>query len=324
MSETFWDQLPRPIIALAPMEGYTDTVFRNLAKKNGADVVYTEFVSADAIAHGAAPVLQKLNFDPSEQPVVAQIFGRNVETFIAAAKVIEQRGFAGIDINCGCPARKVVGTGAGVALLRDPHYLRSLAIALIENTNLPVSLKIRTSIRKERKEVAPGTQERYTALDVVEAIQDLPIAALMIHGRSFEAGHSGDVDIEMIRAVKQKFSGTVLANGGIQSPEDAKQMLERTGADGIGIARGAIGRPWIFNQIKEYLKSGTHTPVTHAALKATIIAHAETMVATFGERSLIELRKHLAGYIKGFPGASEVRKKLVRVTSLDDVRNALI
>lgn len=305
------------------MEGYTDTVFRQLAKRHGADIVYTEFISADAIAHGTAPVLKKLDFDLAEQPVICQIFGRDREAFRVAVKIIEQRGFAGVDINCGCPARKVVGTGAGVALLRDPQYLRSLVETVVESTSLPVSLKVRTSIRQERKEVAPGIQVRFTALDLVEAIKGLPVQALMVHGRSFEAGHSGEIDVDMIREVKKQFGGVILANGGINSPEDAKNMLDRTGADGVGIARGAVGQPWIFRQIKEYLETSTYRSATPDEIKAAILTHAEMTVKTFGERGLIDLRKHLAGYVKDFPGAAEMRTKLVRVSSIEDIKKAL-
>lgn len=323
MPQSFWETLPRPIIALAPMEGYTNTVFRQLARQHGADVVYTEFISADAIAHGAPAVLKKLDFDPSEQPVICQIFGRDPRAFAQAATIIEQRGYAGIDINCGCPARKVVGAGAGVALLRDPHYLRSLVEATLASTNLPVSLKVRSSIRKERKEVAPGIQERYTALDLVEAIKDLPVHALMVHGRSFEAGHSGDVDSAMIREVKKRFRGVVLANGGITTPEDVQRMLTETGADGVGIARGAIGHPWIFSQTHTFLQSGSYTAPTSHDIRDTIIKQAEMTIAAFGERAIIDLRKQLAGYVKGFDGASQLRQKLVRVSSIEDIQQAL-
>lgn len=321
--KNFWHNVAKPIIALAPMEGYTDSAFRQLAKRGGAAVVYTEFVSADAIGHGAKQVLDNLAFDPNEQPVVCQIFGRDLDMFKLAAREIERRGFSGIDLNCGCPARSVVGHGAGVALLRDPEYIRRLVVTLLENTTLPVSIKVRTSIRKERKEVAPGIAERYTALDMIEAIHDLPVAAIMVHGRSFEAGHAGAVDTGMIKAVKERFSGLVIANGGVRTPEDAARLLEQTGADGVAIARGAVGQPWIFKQVKDYLTNGGFEPETFEQIKMTIIEHATVALKTKGPRGLIELRKHLVGYIKGFAGASALRQQLVQVTTLDDIEQAL-
>lgn len=317
----FWHSLQRPILALAPMEGYTDTVFRRLAREGGADVVYTEFVSSDAIAHSAKRSFDKLKLDPREQPAVAQIFGRDLHNFLVAAKDIERRGFAGLDLNFGCPARKVVGTGAGVALLRDPQYARQLIEAVIDAISIPLSIKVRASIRKERKEIQPGA-DRATALDLIEAIHDLPVAAVMVHGRSFEQGFSGGVDVDMIRAVKQRFPGLVLANGGIQTPEDAQRLLMATGADGVGIARGALGRPWIFHQIRTHLDGQPVTPPTLDTICRTALEHAERALKQYGPYGLIELRKHLGHYVRGVPGAAAVRAQLVRAQSLDDVRAA--
>lgn len=304
------------------MEGYTDTVFRRLAREGGADVVYTEFVSSDAIAHAGRTALDKLRFDPAEQPVVAQIFGRDPAAFVTAAKAIERRGFAGLDLNFGCPARKVMGSGAGVALLRDPQYARQLIVSVLDVLTIPLSIKVRASIRKERPDVAPGA-DRATALDLVEAIRDLPITTVMIHGRSFEQGFSGGVDADMIRAVKQRFPGLVIANGGIQTPEDAQHLLAATGADGIGLARGALGRPWLFRQIRARLNGRDVPEPSWPEIRALAERHARLALAAKGERGLIELRKHLAHYATGQPRAATLRAQLVRAATLDDVRQAL-
>lgn len=317
----FWHSLQRPILALAPMEGYTDTVFRRLAREGGADVVYTEFVSSDAIAHSAKRSFDKLELDPREQPAIAQIFGRDRHNFLVAAKEIERRGFAGLDLNFGCPARKVVGTGAGVALLRDPQYARQLIETVIDAISIPLSIKVRASIRKERKEVQPGA-DRATALDLIAAIHDLPVAAVMVHGRSFEQGFSGGVDVDMIRAVKERFPGLVLANGGIQTPEDAQHLLMATDADGVGIARGALGRPWIFQHIRAHFNGQSVTAPTLDAIRRTALEHTERALKQYGPYGLIELRKHLAHYVRGVPGAAAVRAQLVRAQSLDDVQAA--
>lgn len=321
--KNFWFQLKKPILALAPMEGVTDVAFRTLCHEQGADVVYTEFLPAEAIAHGAPTVLKKMEHRDDERPVICQIFGKTPEAFTAAAIKVQAMGFDGLDLNFGCPARKVVNHGSGVALLRDPQYARQLVEAALEKITIPLSIKVRTSIRKESKDVAPGMQERSTALDLVEAIQGLPIAAIMVHGRNYEQGHQGEVDMAMIKAVKEKFSGIVLANGGITRPEQVKTMLESTGADGVGIARGTWGQPWIFSQARQYLASGTYSAIEPQQLADIIRRHAALLVEYKDSRGMLEFRKHFARYISGFRGAADLRAQAVRVESMSDVDNII-
>ncbi len=322
-SGNFWRSLKQPILALAPMEGYTDCAFRMMARECGADLVYTEFVSSDAIAHRAPTAFKKMAFDPREQPVLCQIFGKDPDAFVAAAREVQARGFAGIDINLGCPAHKVVRSGTGVALMRNPEYVKKLVAATIDAVTIPVSLKMRASIRKERKEIAPGTPERTTALDLMEALEGMPIAAVMVHGRSYEDGFEGPVDISMIRAVKERFKGIVLANGGVTTPERAKELMDATGADGVGIARGALGQPWIFDQIRSYLARGRYDTPSIAQLRSIILRHAELAESTKGPHGIIELRKHCASYIRGYPNASMLRSRLVRVTTRQEIADIL-
>ena len=314
----FWKQLKKPILALAPMEGVTDYAFRTLCREQGADVVYTEFVAAEAIIHGGQAILKKLRHGESERPVICQIFGTSPEAFAAAAVKVEAMGFDGLDLNFGCPARKVVRRGAGVALLREPSYARQLIEASLEKISIPLSIKVRSSIRKESKDVA-NTDERSTALDLVEAIRDLPVQAMMIHGRGFEQGHKGDIDTAMIRAVKERFPGIVLANGGITTPERVVSILQETGADGVGIARGTWGQPWIFSQARQLLERGSYDPVTPTHIAAVIRRHATLLTEDKGPHGLLEFRKHFGRYITGFRGAAELRARAVRVESLDDV-----
>lgn len=321
MSTNFWLQLKKPILALAPMEGVTDRAYRLLCKEYGADVVYTEFMPADGIFHRARKVLEKMKRGDDERLVICQIFGKDPVKFADAAKFIEEAGFDGVDLNFGCPAKKVIGSGGGVALLRNPDHARRLVEAALEKISIPLSIKVRTSIRKERKEVSPGEPERYTALDLVESIKDLPVAAIMVHGRSFEQGHAGNVDTDMIRQVKEKFPGLVLANGGIQTPQDAKTMLDVTGVDGVGIARGSWGQPWIFRQTRELLETGQVTPISTEELQAAILRHASLLLEHKGPHGLIEFRKHFAHFISGRPGAAQMRAAAVRVSTLDDVRD---
>jgi nifR3 family TIM-barrel protein len=316
---SFWNTFKKPILALAPMEGVTDEAFRRVCKEQGADVVYTEFISSDAIAHNAKKALQKFRHDESERPVICQIFGRDPQAFAIAAKAVQAAGFDGLDINFGCPARKVVGHGSGVALLRTPTFARNLIEAAVQSVTIPVSIKVRTSIRAERKEVRDGA-ERITVLDFLDVIDDLPISAIMVHGRSFESGHQGSVDTEMIRKVKERFKGVVLANGGIMKPEDTVDMLQQTGADGVGIARGSWGAPWIFRDSRAAINGQPIHPPTDSELRAVILRHAELAYATKGDHGLIEFRKHAGNYLKGRPGANAFRRQAVTVTTLDDVR----
>jgi tRNA-dihydrouridine synthase B len=320
--KNFWLTFKRPILALAPMEGVTDMAFRTLCHEQGADVVYTEFMAAEAIIHGGPSVLKKLRFSEQERPAVCQIFGTSPEAFAAAAKQVQDLGYDGLDLNFGCPARKVVRRGAGVALLREPSYARQLIEAVLGTITIPLSIKVRSSIRKEAKDVTQ-TEERSTALDLVRAIHDLPVSAIMIHGRNFEQGHSGEIDTAMIKAVKAEFPGLVLANGGITNPESAVAMLQATGADGVGIARGTWGQPWIFRQTRQLLETGSYDAVTGEHVLTAIRRHAELLFGSKDAHGLLEFRKHCGRYISGFPGAAALRARAVRVESLADV-NALV
>ncbi len=319
MATNFWLQFKKPILALAPMEGVTDVAFRTLCKEWSADVVYTEFMAAEAIVHAGPKFMKKMARRDEERPVICQIFGRNPEAFAEAAKKVEALGFDGLDINFGCPARKVVGRGAGVALFREPDFARRLIETALKSVTIPVSIKIRTGIRKERKEVDPNCQDKITALDFLEAVGDLPISAIMVHGRSYEQGHQGDVDADMICQVKQKFHGLVLANGGVFTPERVVTMLEETGADGVGIARGSWGQPWIFQQARQLLQGGRYDPVDRLTVIRAIQRHAELLYEAKGDHGLIEFRKHLAKYVTGYPRAAHWRSQAVRVETLADV-----
>jgi len=311
MNKDFWQKLSRPILALAPMAGYTDSAFRLICKKFGADVVYTEMISADALYYDSKKTLKMLEFDKKEKPVVCQLFGKRPEMFAKAVSIVQKAGFDGIDINFGCPARKVVAHGGGVTLMKNLDKCYEIIKTVCEASNLPVSIKIRASIKNIQ------------ATDLVEKIKDLPVSAIMIHGRSYEKGFSGAVDFEMIKKVKEKFNGLVLANGGIYTPEDAKQMLEKTKADGIGLARGLWGKPFLFKQIKDFLKNGKYKTWDLKQIKKIALDHAKLMDKTKGERGIREMRKFLLFYFKGFAGASKVRQQLVRVESVGEIESIL-
>jgi tRNA-dihydrouridine synthase len=319
------------------MAGVTDTAFRQLCKNFGADVIYTEFASADALVYENAKTRDLIAYDPMEQPVVCQIFGKKPEHYFKAVKILEEMGFAGVDINFGCPAYKVVKSGGGVTLMRNLPLCRELVQAACEGTKLPVSIKIRASIRrgqdtkdKIENQEAEDELDQYecpvdvvTALDLVKKIKDLPIGAIMIHGRSFEQPFDGEPNLNIITEVRKTWSGVLIANGGIYTPEKAKEVLATTGADGVGLARGAWGKPWLFQQVKDYLNTGSYHELPWDEIKQVMLQHAELALAHKGQHGLIELRKHLSWYVKGFSGASSIRSQLVRVHTLDDVKEIL-
>ncbi len=298
------------ILALAPMAGVTDSAFRTLCRQLGADIVYTEMISADALYYKSKKTLELIKFNKSEKPIVGQLFGKRQELFKEAAAQLDQAGFDGIDINFGCPARKVVRHGGGVTLMKDTKKCRAIIESTLSGTKLPVSIKIRSQI------------DKVTAYDFIKKIKDLPIASIMIHGRPYSNPFNAPIDFQMIKKVKQLVKIPVLGNGGINTPEDAKAMLDKTGCDGIGLARGVRGKPWLFKQVKEYLKKEDYHSPTLAEIKKIALEHARLNYKTKGKHGIIEMRKHLIWYTKGFPEAAKLRQKLVRVASIKDIEKA--
>jgi len=330
----FWSNLPKPIIALAPMAGVCDSPFRQICRTHGADVIYTEFLSSNALCFGNEKTMRMLKFNKSEHPIVCQLFGKDPATIAHAAKIIEQAGYDGIDLNFGCPAYKVVKNGGGVSLMRNLDKLRAVIAAAIDAVAIPVSIKIRASVAdsarirdmiededdEDRKLMKRGA---VTAVDLVKKIHDLDVSCIMIHARSYEQAFDGEPDLEIVKQVRSLFKGVLLTNGGIYTPEDAKKQLDETQADGVGLARGVRGNPWLFGQIKDYLKTGSCSPVSWNDQKQVILEHAKLMLKTKGEKSIIELRKHLAWYIRGLPGAKELRTKLVQIKSIEELGSIL-
>ena len=318
--KNFWQNLPKPIIALCPMCGVTDLPFRLTCKKYGADVVYTEMIMVQALAYKGKKTLKLAEISKKEKPVVLQLGGNDPKLFYKAAKfAAEELKPDGLDINFGCPAKKVAGHGSGVALLRDLNNSYEIIKAVIEATKntIPVSVKTRTQIKSKDK------SKTITSLDFLDKIKDLPVAACMIHGRSFEAPWIEEVDYDFIKQARQHFKGIFLANGGIYEPETAKKVLEITGVDGVGIAHGVYGRPWIFKQIKEYLKKGSYTELTWPEKRKIALEHAKLAFKHKGPHGLLELRKQLLWYVKGLPNATDYRSSLVQLDNLKEIKKAL-
>lgn len=324
METTFWHNLKTPALVLAPMVGISDSAFRQICKEWGADVLYSEMISADALTRKASKAHAMLQHAAPEYPFVVQIMGKNPTVLADAARIAEKAGANGIDINFGCPAHKIARNECGVMLMRQPDLCRTLIAAVINAVSIPLSIKVRVSIRNQSKHGVSHGATAITILDMLEKVHDLPIAAIMVHGRSFEDPFEGGIRADMIRAVKERFvSGPVYANGGITSVESSREVLAITGADGLGLARSAIGKPWIFKQIRDYLSSGTYEAISWDTVKETLIHHVELFDATRGATPFRDIRRHLTHYIKGHAKASEIRQKLVASESVADVKNIL-
>ncbi len=306
---SFWNNFKKPIYALAPIAGITNSPFRLICKEYGADVVYSEMTSADALHFKSKKTLAMLKFDQNELPLVIQLFGKDPEKFKTAAKIVEASGASGVDINFGCPAHKVVAHGGGVTLMKDLNLCYSIIQTTCENTKLPVAVKIRTSIKDNDKEI--------TALNFLKKIADLPVACVMIHGRSYEQGFNGEIDYQMIKKARKYFKGIILANGGINDLKSAKETLNKTQADGVGLARGLYGKPWLFNEIKIGYKPSWEE------IKQIILKHANYSNKILGKHGIIEMRKHLLWYVKGLRNAKDLRKDLVKVKNIKDIKSAL-
>ncbi len=329
------------ILALAPMAGITDSPFRQVCKSFGADVVYTEMVSADGLAYKSKKTLEFLEFDKSERPVVLQLFGKNPENFkkaIVNCKLSASwrvANFDGIDINMGCPARKVVSSGHGVALMNNAKLAGEIVRAIKESTQLPVSVKARLGFKNKNEILSFGPKMEEAGAD-----------ALCVHARTYSQGFSGPIDIEIIKKLKTKLKIPLIVNGGIYEAEDVKKILNKTKADGVMIARGALGKPWIFkeiayklreyrcqsceytnnnwNQIKPFGSSlKVSASPSWALLRKTALKHAALAYKFKGDYGIIEMRKHLAWYVRGLPNASELRQKLVRVETVEEIKEIL-
>jgi tRNA-dihydrouridine synthase B len=304
-------------LLLAPMEDVSDPPFRYVCKQNGADLMYTEFISSEGLIRHAAKSKQKLDIFEYERPIGIQLFGSSIESMREAAEIADAANPDIIDINYGCPVKNVACKGAGAALLRDIPKMVSMTHEIIKAVKKPVTVKTRLGWDEDTKNVT----------DVAERLQDIGVQALSVHGRTRVQMYKGHADWTLIGEIKNnpRIKIPIFGNGDVDSPETAKRMRDNYGVDGIMIGRASIGYPWIFNEIKHYLNTGTH--LAPPDLKARIDAcrtHLLKSIEWKGEMlGILEMRRHYTNYFKNIPHFKEYRMKLVTSNSLIEIEHIL-
>ena len=302
-------------VFLAPMAGVTDLPFRLLCKEQGCGMMCTEMVSAKAILYNNKNTDKLLEVDPRERPVAVQLFGSDPEISSRMAARIEDGPYDFIDINMGCPVPKVVNNGEGSALMRNPKQVEAILTAMVKALKKPVTVKFRKGFN----------DREVNAVEIAKIAESCGVAAVAVHGRTREQYYSGTADWDIIRQVKEAVSIPVIGNGDIFTPEDGKRMLEETGCDGLMVARGAKGNPWIFKRLTHYLDTGELLPPpTKEEKKEMILRHARMQVELKGEyQGIREMRKHVAWYTAGCPGSSALRNDVNLVETLAELEELI-
>ncbi len=309
--------LPDFPLLLAPMEDVSDPPFRVVCKDNGADLMYTEFISSEGLIRDAIKSRQKLDIFDYERPIGIQIFGGDEESLAMAAKIVDATNPDLLDINFGCPVKKVAGKGAGAGVLKDIDLMVRLTDAVVKATSLPVTVKTRLGWDENSKNIE----------EVAERLQDTGIKALSIHGRTRSQMYKGEADWSLIAKVKNnpRIHIPIFGNGDIDSPQKALEYKERYGVDGIMIGRAAIGYPWIFREIKHYVQTGElMDPPTVEERVEVCRKHLRKSLEWKGPIvGINEMRRHYANYLKGLPGIKEYRNRLVVLKTMEEVEAVL-
>ena len=300
----------RPLI-LAPMEDVTNPPFRKFCKKYGADGVYSEVVSADALVRSVNKSLKKLTIDETERPVTIQIYGRFIDSMVEAAKIVEEVRPDFIDINFGCPVKRVAQKGAGAGMLKDIPLMVEMTRQIVQAVKIPVTAKTRLG----------WDCEHIIIEDIAERLQDVGIHALAIHGRTRSQMYSGEADWEPIARVKNnpRIKIPILGNGDITSPEKAKEAFERYGVDGVMIGRATIGHPWIFKQIRHYFETGELLPDLSVKEQIEVIKEQILLSVEWIDevRGLLHMRRHMASMFKGLPHFRDLRIRMLQAPTID-------
>ncbi len=309
--------LPDFPLLLAPMEDVSDPPFRAVCKENGADLMYTEFISTEGLIRDAIKSRQKLDIFDYERPIGIQIFGGDEEAMALSAKIVETAQPDLLDINYGCPVKKVVCKGAGAGILRDVPKMIQLTKAVVNSTSLPVTVKTRLGWDEEHKNIE----------EVAERLQDVGIQALSIHGRTRVQMYKGEADWSLIARIRNnpRIHIPIFGNGDIDSPEKALAYKNRYGVDGIMIGRAAIGYPWIFREIRHYLQTGEHLPPPTVEERIAVCRkHLDFSVQWKGEKlGMLEMRRHYGQYLKGLSHVKEYRMRLVSSLELPELHDIL-
>ena len=302
---------------LAPMEDVTDPSFRYMCKLFGADMVTTEFISSDGLIRDARKSLAKLNISDFERPVGIQIYGNQIEPMVEAARIAEAANPDVIDINFGCPMKKIAGRGAGSGMMRDVPLMVEMTRQIVNAVKKPVTVKTRLGWDDESKNIE----------EIALKLQDVGIAALTIHGRTRCQMYTGEADWSLIGKIKNdpNIHIPIIGNGDVDSAEKAKQMFDRYGVDAVMIGRATYGRPWIFREVRHYLETGELLPQPSVLERIAIAKeHLLKSVEIKGDKvGVFEMRRHLSNYFKGLPDFKQTRMKLVTLTDVDELQDTI-
>ena len=297
------------------MAGVTDSLFRQLAVEQGAALVYTELVSIEGLIRQSKKTFDLMAFSDAERPIGIQLFGNNPDSMAEAVRLASEFNPELIDLNFGCPVKKVVRHGGGSAVLQDLPNMKELVRAAVNATPLPVTVKIRTG----------WDANSIVAVEAARIAEGEGAQAITVHGRTRAMGYGGEADWAIIRDVKQAVRIPVIGNGDIVTPQDVKKRMEETGCDGVMVGRGALGRLWIFHQIHHYLTTGSLFPEPSAEEKfALCLRHLEMHVEASGlKRGLLEMRKHIVWAVKGMPGATKLKEKIFQLQTIGEIKTCL-
>ncbi len=303
---------------LAPMEDVTDPSFRLICREQGASMVYTEFVSSEALVRNIASTARKLNIDDRERPVAIQIYGRESDAMVEAARMVEAAGPDLIDINFGCPVKKVAGKGAGAGMLRDIPKMLAITEAVVKAVSLPVTVKTRLGWDCENKIIT----------DLGPRLQDCGIAALTVHGRTRSQMYTGQADWSLIGELKAdpRMEIPIIGNGDVTTPEEAAAAFRDYGVDGIMIGRGSIGAPWVFHDVLQYLREGEWSPLSVSEKFGLLRRQIRESIDRIDEyRGILHIRRHLAAtpLFKGIPDFRQTRIKLLRADTADQLEQII-
>ena len=308
----------KPVL-LAPMEDVTDPAFRLLCKEFGADMVYTEFVSSDALIRSVGKTMLKLNISDAERPVAIQIYGKDTDTMVEAARIVEQANPDILDVNFGCPVKRVAGKGAGSGMLQNVPKMLEMTRAVVDAVKIPVTVKTRLGWDADHKII----------VDLAEQLQDCGIEALTIHGRTRAQMYTGEADWTLIGEVKnnQRMRIPIIGNGDVTTPQRAAECFDKYGVDAIMIGRGSFGRPWIVKEVKHYLQTGEEITGLTTRWKMDVLRRevADSVKLLDERRGILHVRRHLAAspLFKGIPNFRDTRIAMLRASTLDEL-NAIL